>query len=402
MRERLVAAFVGLTVLVVALYGIPRAYFLADLVRSHEQTRVDRTADVLALVLDERVADARPVTSAYLDSIAADGEWLTVSGLPSGEAATSGDRGGPDGGIEAPRELQAGGRVTVTRTGAAVRDEVARALLPLVLLGLLLAALAALVSFLLAERLVRPFRSLAGVARGLGEGRLHPVVPEYGVPEADAIGRALVGAGRRLDLLLARERNVAVHASHELRTPVTALRLELEDLALRTTSSPEVTEALHRGVSELDRLSSAITDLLELGDSHRAATEVDLDLDALVAAAVTRQRGEGAPVVHVPSTPVPTRLDPLPVLQTLDLLLEEALVAGADEVLVSVASRSTHVEVRVDGAPATKHGSGAASERLARAGELAVAAGGQIGQDGTALVLRLRRRAPHDWNNSAH
>ncbi len=49
MRERLVAAFVGLTVLVVALYGVPRAYFLADLLRSEEQDRVDRTADVQML-----------------------------------------------------------------------------------------------------------------------------------------------------------------------------------------------------------------------------------------------------------------------------------------------------------------------------------------------------------------
>ena len=47
MRERLVAAFVGLTVLVVALYGIPRAYFLADLVREKKITGISDLRDRL-------------------------------------------------------------------------------------------------------------------------------------------------------------------------------------------------------------------------------------------------------------------------------------------------------------------------------------------------------------------
>ena len=394
MRERLVAAFVGLTVLVVALYGIPRAYFLADLVRSDEQTRVDRTADVLASLVDDRIADRKAITPAFLDSVAASGEWLTVSGLPSGTVETTGDPGDPEGSIHATRDLDAGGQVTVTRSGKAVGEEISDALLPLVLLGLLLAALAAVVTFLLAGRLARPFRELAGVARGLGEGRLHPDIQEYGVPEADAIGRALQEAGRRLDLLLARERRVAVHASHELRTPVTALRLELEDLALAEDTPPAVTETLRRGVAELDRLSASITELLELADSHRAATEIDLDLDALVADAVATRRQAGVRVVHEPSEPALTRLDPLPVLQALDLLVDEALAAGAAEARVSVLTRPTHFELRVDGAPSSGDGAGGTPGRITRAGDLAVSAGGQVARHGTSLVLRLPRRDP--------
>ena len=69
MRERLVAAFVGLTLLVVALYGVPRAYFLADLVRSDEQARVGRTADALAVALDLRDRTGEPLTASYLDDL---------------------------------------------------------------------------------------------------------------------------------------------------------------------------------------------------------------------------------------------------------------------------------------------------------------------------------------------
>jgi signal transduction histidine kinase len=397
-RERLVVAFVGLTVLVVALYGVPRAYLLADLVRSAEQSRVDRTADVLVLLVDERLSDGEPVTSAYLDSVATPGEGLTVSGLPTGEVRTSGDLGDPDGQVRATRALSGGGEVSVTRSGAAVGDEIAGALLPLVVLGLLLALLAGLGAWVLARRLARPFRELADVARGLGEGRLHPELPRYDVPEARAIGRALVEAGARLDHLLAQERHVAVHASHELRTPVTALRLELEDLALRPDTAGPVAAELQRSVTELDRLSRAITDLLELADSHRAASEIDLDLDALIADAVAHRRAEGVPLVHEPATPVPTRLDPMPVLQTLDLLVGEALAAGAEQVRVSVAVRAGHVEVRVAGAPDVGAEDGA---RWLRAKEQGVVAGGRVTRDGATLVLRLPRRTPLGSHHSA-
>lgn len=398
MRERLVAAFVGLTVLVVAAYGIPRAYFLADLVRSEEQARVDRTADVLALVLDERLADRRSLTPAYLDSVAAPGEWLTVSGLPGGPVETTGEPGDPDGAVTATRDLAGDGQVTVTRTGPAVGSEIAAALMPLVLLGLLLAALAALAAFALAGRLARPFRELATVARGLGEGRLHPEVPAYDVPEARSIGRALVEAGSRLDLLLARERLVAVHASHELRTPVTALRLELEDLALWPETPPTVADQLQRGVAELDRLSTAITQLLELADSHRAASEIDLDLDALLADAATRLQRDRVPVVHEPSAPALTRLDPLPVVQVLDALVAEAVAAGADRVALSCVTRSGHFELRVEGIP---QGADHDSARWTKAAELAHAAGGQVARDDETLVLRLPRRTPLGGPHSA-
>ncbi len=395
MRERLVAAFAGVTVLVVALFGVPRAYLLGDLVRADEQARVDRTADVLADLLVERVADGRAVTPAYLDSLAAPGERLAVSGLPSGEVQTTGGADEPDGAVQATRRLGGGGTagtVTVTRTGTAVRDEITRALLPLALLGVLLAALAALVTFLLAGRLARPFRQLAGFARGLGEGDLHPDVPRYDVPEADAIGLAVVEAGRRLDHLLTHERQVAVRASHELRTPVTALRLELEDLAMWPGTAPEVTAALARGVAELDRLSTAITGLLELSDAHRAAAEIDLELDTVLADVAARRRADGLPVVHVPGTGAArTRLDPTPVRQSLDQLVEQALAEGAPEVRLCVLPHAGHLEVRVEGSPAAGGGTDA-SPRMTLAGELAVAAGGQLARDGTTLLLRLPRR----------
>ena len=87
MRERLVAAFVGFTVGVLALLGIPRAYQLADLVHTQEQRKVERSADLAAVLVREKAADERPVTPQLLDAmlhrdehleyLAADGTRIT-------------------------------------------------------------------------------------------------------------------------------------------------------------------------------------------------------------------------------------------------------------------------------------------------------------------------------------
>jgi signal transduction histidine kinase len=391
-RERLVAAFVGLTVLIVALYGVPRAYVVADLVRSGEQARVHRTAQALSAALDTRLADGDPVTTGYLDTLADTGEQLTYRSA-TGEVVASSLPGGAaeKGQVSGGHDLSAGGRISVTRTADVVSDRVSQAVLPLVLQGLGLVALAALAGLLLARRLSRPFRELAEAARGLGMGRLHPDVPDYRVPEARAIGRALTGAGQKLDLLLTRERELAVHASHQLRTPVTALRLELEDLALWPDTPPTVAAELDRCVGELDRLSGAITDLLALSETRRRELAIDLDLDALVADIAHRLRTAGLDVSHDKGDPVPNRLDPGLVTGVVERLVDEVLAGGAARVVLSVAVHGTHDEVRVAG-DADGTAEPPAREGWAAAAELAAAGGGQIGREGGTLVLRLPRR----------
>ena len=113
---------------------------------------------------------------------------------------------------------------------------------------------------------------------------------------------------RRLDGLLVHERELAVSASHELRTPVTALRLELEDLALWPEVTPPVAAELHRCVAELDRVEAAISGLLARAASRRASDEVEVDLDALLTEAVAR-RADPA-VTHRPSRATRTRVAP--------------------------------------------------------------------------------------------
>lgn len=390
MRERLVAAFVGLTILVVALYGIPRAYFLADLVRSQEQARVERTSELVAAAVEQQIASSGTVTPEYLDALADEDEWIVVRG--PGERTVSSTRTADSNANDISSRTSArGASVEVTRSGDAVGNDIAQALLPLVLIGLGLVVVAGFVGVLLARRLARPFRELADAARGLGSGRLEPDLPSYRVPEAQAIGTALGASGARISELIDHERQLASNASHELRTPVTALRLDLEDLASWPETPESVATELHRSVAELDRLNNAITSLLEQARENLTGSEIDLDLDALVADTAARLDGEHR-VTHVPTAPLPTRLDPEPVIAALELLVTEAREQGVPATTLTTAAPNSHHEIRL----VSERGyddTTASGARWTRAGALIASLGGQLTRpaDRSALI-RLPKR----------
>lgn len=390
MRERLISLFVGLTVLVVALYGIPRAYLLADLVRTQEHERVERTVGLIATV----VARTTP-TPARLDRLTAAGERITVT-TAGGKTVTSTDGSAPEkGDISVSHRLRGGGTVTVTRGADAVNAEIADELLPLLLLGLALVMVAGLAGFVIARRLARPFQELAVAAHGLGSGQLHPDLPPYRVPEAQAIADALRTSGEKIDVLLSHERELAVHASHELRTPLTALRLDLEDLALWKETPPTVAAQLERSTRELDRLSEAIARLLAHSRDQAADGEMNIDLDALLAEVANVLNDRGLPGTHAPSGTLPTRLDPQLIEQAVELLAADAEEQGALRLRLAASDSGSHLEVRlsVDLPAGIRDG----SDRWTIANELVTALGGHLVREpGGDVVARLPKRAPAD------
>jgi len=408
MRERLVIALVGMTVAVIALYGIPRAYFLADLVHDQEQHRVERVADLVAGTLAERHHAGRPVTQEFLRTLVGEGEGvrLTSPGHPSLTAGA--DRAGSK--VEASSEVDGGERVTVWRSGDAVDAMVSEALLPLVLLGLGLLVLSAGIGFVLAGRLSRPFRRLAVAAERLGQGRFDADIPRSTIPEAEAIGSALRGAATQLDALVGREQHFAVHASHELLTPVAALRLELEDLSLWPQTPPDVARQLDAARTGLDRLSDALRDLLSRTVTVPQTTAIDLDLAALSGQVVegwlTAAAAEGRELVHESSGVVAARVAPGVVIEVLDALVENALRHGAGRISVRADDLGTHLRVRVSDegrrrvASDVLHGSSGAQAAspaggMPRAAGLAEAVGGHLrvsDAELTTVDLMLPRR----------
>ncbi|QCC78079.1 hypothetical protein [Nocardioides daphniae] len=72
MRERLVIALIGMTVAMIAMYGVPRAYVLADLVNDQEKLKVDRSSVLLAALVTERTRGAGEVDEEFLSEFVLD------------------------------------------------------------------------------------------------------------------------------------------------------------------------------------------------------------------------------------------------------------------------------------------------------------------------------------------
>ncbi len=120
-------------------------------------------------------------------------------------------------------------------------------------LGIALVALSALVADRLARSVVDPVQDLSGAAHKLGEGDLSVRVQPDGPPEVVEVGEAFNRLAGRVGDLLEEERRSAADLSHRLRTPLTALRLEIESMPDRTDRLTDTLDELERTVDYVIR-----------------------------------------------------------------------------------------------------------------------------------------------------
>jgi signal transduction histidine kinase len=354
MRERLIAAFVLVAVFILLVSSIARAYALKDLVERTETLKVQQSVALVAIVLDERQQNHETISAAYLRTLLGP-EERAVYAAPDGSRVSALSSDFPkkvsSGAVSHTSPISGGGSVTLYRAQHLVDKEISDALLPVVLLGLFLVALAALLGYFAARWIARPFQELARIARDLGRGRFDVQVPRFSMPEADTVGRALETSASQLHALVVREREFASNASHQLRTPITALRLELEDLSLWKETPPQIAEQLHRAMRELDRLSASVTNLLELARGRRVGVTSDIDVCDLVEEAAARwertANSQNRQISAVRSQPLRLRLAPGPIEQILDVLVDNALRHGVGTVTLDVSEFEEHARVRV-------------------------------------------------------
>lgn len=405
MRERLVVTLVTMTVGILGVFGVVRAYSTADLVQDQQELVVRQAADLAAVAIAARQQGPSPVTPSFLASMAGPDRRVTFIGDRGAIRSDGGTEAAVgDSGVEAVRAVEGGGQVTVSESAAMQSERVADALLPLVLLGLVLAAVAAVVGWLLARLFARPFRRLADDAILIGDGHFDVDIHHSSIKEAEELGQALRRAARQLDTLVRRERDLATVASHELRTPITALRLSLEDLTLWPQTPPEVAEELHRGLAEVERLGDVVTTLLASGDRSQLGTVTEVDLSVLAAEAVDRWADRARAMDRVVAlgsvatlriTVVRASVD-----SVLDALVENALQHGTGTVTVDAVLGHTYAGIGVsdEGSRALATGvmhaspSGSGGRGLTEAATQAESLGGFISVidvDVTRVVLAL-------------
>jgi signal transduction histidine kinase len=227
--------------------------------------------------------------------------------------------------------------------------------------GLVSLALTAVVGLLLARWLGRPVAALGeSVSRFTAGDHDARADPTSGPPEIRELAQRVNGMAGRLTALLASQSAFVADASHQLRSPLHAIRLELET-AVSAGAAPgeERTEAaaVERAVGEVARLSRTVDGLLALARAEAGGADVvEVDVAAVVAGRVelwtalaeeqeVRLAAEGP--VDATALAVPGHLE-----QVLDNLIDNALeVAPAGtEVTVRCRVRGTTATIEVDDA----------------------------------------------------
>jgi len=154
------------------------------------------------------------------------------------------------------------GAVRVTQNVDAVGHRIRRSIVVLIGIGAFALLIGLLIAWFLAGSLSRPLRNLARTARRVEEGDLESRAELTGPPEHREVAIAFNDMTERLGRVLAAQREFVANASHQLRTPLTGLRLRIE--SARDRGGAEVDEDLAAAELELERLSRLLSALLTL------------------------------------------------------------------------------------------------------------------------------------------
>lgn len=188
------------------------------------------------------------------------------------------------------------GALRVSAPMGQVDSSVRSSWLRLALIGLAVVAAGLVLAWILAGSVARPLEQLRAVAGRLGRGELDARVRPEGPRELDELGRSFNRMAGALAANLGAQRDFVANASHQLRTPLTGIKLRLE--AIRAEGGPAAEEAA-KAEAELDRLSSLVDDLLALARaSSQEETGEAVDLEEVARAAARRWEEPAAGAGH--------------------------------------------------------------------------------------------------------
>jgi len=256
--------------------------------------------------------------------------------------------------------LPGGGAIQLVRSLANVDSTLSRLKLVLALLCAGGTLLAAILGRLFSRRVIQPVSDLTAAAEHITQ--TEDLGRRIEVPGDDEVGRmalrfntmldTLEGSRRALDDSVDAQRQLVADASHELRTPVTALRTNIEVLLAGGKLEPDDRRRLLEDVrAETEELGALITDVIELarGDEPLSGVE-DVQLDALIGEAVARARRRRPRVVFTDELE-PTIVEGVPdrLGRAVDNLLDNAAKYSGEGAAVEVRLRGGELSVRDHG-----------------------------------------------------
>ncbi|KQW49264.1 hypothetical protein ASC77_11290 [Nocardioides sp. Root1257] len=407
MRERLTAAFIVLSIVLLLGAGLVRTYVLQDLIREQVAGQLDQEADLVAAIVADRQSSGGTVDEEFLKSLVGPKDQLTYDAGPGDDdtlVVTGKDyagNGDPDEDVSAGATVSGGAMVTVSESSSVIRDVIGRDIGSIAALFLLIGVAAGMAGFLVASALSAPFQKLAVAAAALGRGRFDLDLPSTRIPEASSIANALRSSALALEDRVHRERAFAEHTSHVLRTPLTGIRLELEDLSLRTDLPADAQETVGRCLARVEEVSAVAAELVEITRRGSLVVGAEVPISDLSAQLAQRWADRLAARNRALTAAVEGDLTltytPGPVEHATDLLLADVVRRGTGAVrIVFNAADDGHLRITVLCAghtPGTELG-GETVDRLSQVRAVVEALGGRVTGDHPAdgIEVLLPRR----------
>jgi signal transduction histidine kinase len=372
MTRRLLASYLTITVIVLVMLIVPLGVFYSQRERERLAADAEHDASVIASLYEDDLEAGVPLDPIPADTyedrtgarvVVVDGDGISrvdtaaeierdFSTRPEFAAAldgvrTSGTRRSDTLATDllfVAVPVASGGTVhgalRISLDTSDVEQRVRNFWLALGAIAVVVLAAVTLIGWVVARSVTRPLRELTATATRFAGGDLSVVDHDVeGPAEIQALDETMSTMAQRLEAVLGDQRRFVADASHQLRTPLTALRLRLENLqsdvaaADRGDADARTVEALERAIGETERLTELVSNLLQLARADDRPTTAIVDLEELVRDRVdtwTASAEDRGVDLHTDAAqgPVPVRCVPGAIEQILDNLLDNALAVS--------------------------------------------------------------------------
>ena len=399
MRARAVRMVVSVVAVVCVVMGLPGAFFASVSIWTSEQRSLEVSAQRVVQSIDRRRAagestDKESVAPLVFEQ-AEEGDQISYRIMVPGENLITNETQPTGRTLSAFAESPSGVSVQLTSSASAATTRILWAC------GMFGAGMAGsmLIGWLMARSLSRslsaPLIYLAAQAEQIGSGGVRARVERSGIEEIDLVSEELARTGERMAGRLAAERQAAADASHQLRTPLTALSMRLEEIELISTED-EVRAEARTCLEQVERMTNVVTELLDVSKRQTSQTEAIHILEVFNTA---REEWEdqfeaaGRPLVFLDEAERPILADAGKLGQVLATLIENSLRYGGGTTRVwahaGTSKRGVVIEVSDEGEGIDESlapdifekgvsGHGSTGIGLALAHDLAQAMGGRL------------------------
>src|SRR5690606_28061640 len=267
MRRRMLFSTLVVTVIAVLLLGLPLGALVYRSAYEDAGRTLQQEAEVIAADAAAQVENEGGINRAHFAEVYPE---RLIELQPRGAAQPirvggwdyDPDSDDPRPTLDAHTTSPDGIYVRVWRSSGHVQESVFNAWMGIASLSLLAIGVAVGLAILQARRLTLPLVDLAAAAERLGSGFISPWGHRYGIPEADAVAEVLDRSAERIASLISTERHFATDASHQLRTPLTALSMRLEEIIAEADKPDVVREEGEAALAQTERLVDIVESLL--------------------------------------------------------------------------------------------------------------------------------------------